>query len=228
MNLSDSQPKPRFSFRRNSPVEMIHPCNLLSYGSAISGILALQWAPLSSAPQSVLCIALASSAILDSLDGKFARLFPRSAEMKNFGMQLDNFIDLFAFGTLPWVSFALLHHTLAFPLPWTFWSAAFLHFLAAASRLGFYSIRAEKGDSKTFIGVPTTLIGMIWALVLGTHPGIMSPREATLLLVASAVAMVSPIRVPRPSTPVLIGLILGTLVLIAKAVHQIMLQTGLS
>jgi len=137
-------------------------------------------------------------------------------------MQLDNFIDLFVFGSVPWMAYALLHHTLAFPLSWTFWSAAFFYFIAAASRLGFYTIRAEKGESTVFIGVPTTMVGMLWSLIWGTHPGLMTPREATLLLLFSAIAMIAPVKIPRPNTPVLIAMIVSTLVLMTHATMKIL------
>ncbi len=169
-----------------------HPSNLLTYLSVLAGLAAIALAGrLGSWP--VAGGLLAFCALADTLDGRFARLFPRDRLRREFGIQIDSLSDSLNFGVVPVVClFLLLSLEDQVQALW-WWGAAFIYLLCAMTRLGAFNLKGA--ESPDFIGIPTTVAGLFWSSVFLLNPSV----EATaLLLVLTGVAMVSPIRIHRP------------------------------
>jgi CDP-diacylglycerol--serine O-phosphatidyltransferase len=179
-----------------APVRYLHVSNALSYLSLLAGLLAVIAAKdLSSWHLSGALITV--SVLLDTFDGRFARLFPRSSDQAVFGMELDSLVDAVVFGFVPVACLYLLldFGTSAAVRFW--WSgAAFIYLVSALTRLGCYNLLQAKEDH--FVGMPTTLA----ALLLSTFAlaGI-SPAVWGFALVCCACAMLAPFALPRPRGP---------------------------
>lgn len=169
-----------------------HPSNLVTYLSLLAGLLAIAAArELGSWPLSGALIAFC--ALADTCDGKFAHLFRRTDPQKAFGVQLDSLTDALTFGLVPVVCLYLLT---PFESAWTraVWSAAaFAYVLSAVTRLGAYNVHHE--EIPGFIGLPTTIAGLIWSSVFLAKP---SAATSSAVLLACGLAMVAFIPIPRP------------------------------
>jgi len=168
-----------------------HLSNLVTYLSLLAGLLAIvsakELGSLSAAGGLIALCALA-----DTLDGKFAQLFERTESQKQFGVQLDSLTDSFTFGLAPVVSFYFVVpiESLTARLIWL--AAAFFYLLSAITRLGRYNIST---DGSGFIGLPTTIAGLIWSSSLLAHPSV---DLSIWLFLGCGIAMVSSIPIPRP------------------------------
>jgi len=136
---------------------------------------------------------IALSALADTLDGRFARLFKQRAEHHNpFGVQLDSLTDALAFGLVPVVSYYLLGSFESLPLRLVWLAAAFFYVTCAITRLGVYNL--QRHEHPGFIGLPTTVAGLIWSSLFLFKPSILF---STIMLLACGVAMVSFIPISR-------------------------------
>lgn len=175
-----------------SPVRYFALSNLLSYVSLLCGLGAVitsrelrSW--------EVAGFLIAVSAFADTFDGKFASRFPRTEIEKAFGVQLDSLVDAVSFGVVPVVCLSTLIQIESLSA-WTLWiGAASFYALCALTRLGFYNLHRE--HSSGFIGLPTTLAGLLWSTLFLAHPSAMITIP---LLAGIGLAMVSFIPVPRP------------------------------
>ena len=180
-----------------SPLHCLHPSNALTYASLLAAVSALVFAADSrTGPAAAL---IASAVILDTFDGRFARLFRRSEMQRALGGQLDSLSDAIAFGIVPPVCVALASST---PLHLAWGAAAFLFAAAAISRLAFYNVVHEDGTG--FVGVPAPVAALIWTTAMLTSPG---AATSAAVFIATAILMVMPISIPRPR-----GLALGAFV----------------
>ena len=142
--------------------------------------------------------------LLDVVDGALARWLGATSR---FGAELDSLADLVAFGVAP----AVLAFSLSHPvdgggeaiLPaWLLGLSAGGYTLAAALRLARFNARPEGSQRDGFLGLPTTLAGLIVAtsvilLEQGGTPWFISGSEfILLLLIGLAAAMVSHLPVP--------------------------------
>ncbi len=171
-----------------------HLSNTLTYLSLLAAFAAM----LSAKRLDRLSVAgalIAFCALADLLDGKFARLFNRTKDQEQFGAQLDSLADAVAFGLAPVVSFYLLVSFESFTAQMIWSAAAFLYVLCAIPRLAFYNIHHDECSS--FIGLPTTIAGLIWSSFLLAHPSV---DLSIWLLLGCGIAMVSSIPIPRPRT----------------------------
>jgi CDP-diacylglycerol--serine O-phosphatidyltransferase len=168
-----------------------HSSNLLSYLSLLAGLIAIisSYESKTLGPAGAL---IAFCALADLLDGKFASRFARSREEKAFGLQLDSLVDAIVFGLAPIACFysALFFTDITARVIWL--AAAFFYLLCAVTRLGAYNVES---DHSRFIGVPTTLAGLIWSSFFFLKPSI---PLSIALLIGCGLAMVSPIRIARP------------------------------
>jgi CDP-diacylglycerol---serine O-phosphatidyltransferase len=136
--------------------------------------------------------------ILDTLDGRIARLTHTASE---FGVQLDSLADVITFGVAP----AMLCYQWAFLnferhiIDRTGWLACFLFTVCAASRLARFNVQTTVvHDKKYFIGMPTpAAAGMVASTVYcfperlnGEIPAII----ALLMMLVLSFLMVSKIR----------------------------------
>src|SRR5688572_15399467 len=86
--------------RPDSAIQFFHVSNAVTYVSVLSaGMAAL--AMLNLASPELAGYFLVLSTVADMLDGKFARLFDRTADQKSFGVQIDSLADAVAFGAVP-------------------------------------------------------------------------------------------------------------------------------
>jgi phosphatidylserine synthase len=85
----------------------IHPSNAVTYLSILAGLLAIV-AARDARSWSLTGTLIAVSAAADTLDGRFARLFPRNERPRRFGIELDCLADALTFGVVPVVALYLL------------------------------------------------------------------------------------------------------------------------
>jgi CDP-diacylglycerol--serine O-phosphatidyltransferase len=176
---------------KHSPLRAFHIANSITYLSLICGVggiaaAAEGWASATGA-------LIAASVIADTFDGRFARLFTRSSEERQFGIQLDSLSDAIAFGAAPALCMTLLSHQGATPMQAGRWIAVALFAACAITRLAFYNVTHEETDG--FVGLPAPVAALVWSSMLLTHPGSFT---SVGVLATTAVAMVLPLRIPRP------------------------------
>jgi CDP-diacylglycerol---serine O-phosphatidyltransferase len=106
-------------------------------------------------------IAILISMILDTLDGRVARM---TNTQSKFGAQYDSLADVVAFGMAP----ALVVFSWALQsLGNLGWVAAFVYVAAGALRLARFNVQLELVDKRYFIGLPIpaaagVMAGMVW------------------------------------------------------------------
>lgn len=93
-------------------------------------------------------VAILVSAILDSLDGKIARL---TGTTSRFGVEFDSLSDLVAFGVTPGT---LVYAWALRPFDKLGWLAAFLFVVCGALRLARFNVQISTIDSRKFNGLP--------------------------------------------------------------------------
>ncbi|CAN5785819.1 hypothetical protein BH18ACI5_BH18ACI5_25020 [soil metagenome] len=178
-----------------SPWRAFHRANALTYASLCAAIAAIGCAAAGRAAGAGACVAIA--VIADTFDGRFARIFKRSAVQRAIGVQLDSLSDAIAFGIAPVVCAALLT---AGPDHWTpmlltfWWTSAAAYAACAITRLAFYNLMHE--DSAGFVGLPVPVAALVWATALLLAPG---PAVSIALFATTAAAMVLPLPIPRPT-----------------------------
>lgn len=175
-----------------SPLAAFHRANALTYLSLLASVAAIAAAFRGSASLAGALIAVA--VIADTFDGRFARMFARSAGERALGVQLDSLSDAIAFGIAPCLCMALLAPVGSVWMEMAWWTASFAFAAAAITRLAFYNVTQEEAHG--FIGLPVPVAALIWSSVLLTNPGV---GVATLVMLATAAAMVAPLAVPRPT-----------------------------
>lgn len=108
------------------------------------------------------CIAIFCAAVLDSLDGRVARM---TNAQSAFGEQMDSLSDMVSFGAAP----ALIVYIWAFKdMGKLGWIPAFVYISGAALRLARFNVNIGVVDKRFFQGLPSPaaaaiVIGMIWA-----------------------------------------------------------------
>lgn len=166
-----------------SPLDALHPSNLLTYASLAAGLAAVGAALDGTAAGAGALIAVA--VLLDTFDGRFARRFTRSRLQHQVGVQLDSLADAIAFGAAP-VICTWLTSGPAF-------ATSVLYAACAITRLAFYNVTEDTRDG--FVGLPVPVAALLWATGLLWRPG---AGLATTLAAATAIMMVLPIPIPRP------------------------------
>ncbi len=109
------------------------------------------------------CIGICCAAVLDSLDGRVARM---TNTQSAFGEQMDSLPDMVSFGAAP----ALIVYEWALKgLGKAGWIAAFVYCACAALRLARFNTNIGIVDKRYFQGLPSpaaaaVLIGFIWVM----------------------------------------------------------------
>jgi CDP-diacylglycerol--serine O-phosphatidyltransferase len=174
-----------------SPASFVHISNTLTYVSLLMGVGSIAAALAGSADAAGALIAAA--AIADTFDGWFARRFTRSPELASMGVQLDSLADAVTFGIAPIVVAGILFRPTGGG-EWIWWGAAFIYAACALTRLGFYNV--WHGEISGFVGLPTPVAALFWSSLLLLNAG---PVALTLVALTTSVAMIAPVRIPRPS-----------------------------
>jgi CDP-diacylglycerol--serine O-phosphatidyltransferase len=175
-----------------SPISVIHISNAVTYLSLLMGVGSIA-AALSGSAEAAGAL-IAAAAIADTFDGRFARRFARSPELVSMGVQLDSLADAVTFGIAPVIVAGVLFRPAGGAAKWLWWAAAFVYVACALTRLGFYNIsQAETGG---FVGLPTPVAALFWSTMFLLNTG---PVALALVSVTTAVAMIAPLRIERPS-----------------------------
>jgi len=109
------------------------------------------------------CIAIFCAAVLDSLDGRVARM---TNAQSAFGEQMDSLSDMVSFGAAP----ALIVYIWALKdLGKAGWIPAFVYISGAALRLARFNVNNSVVDKRFFQGLPSPaaaalVIGLIWVM----------------------------------------------------------------
>ena len=141
----------------------------------------------------VAAIAIFVAMLLDSLDGRVARLTNTQTE---FGAQLDSLSDMVSFGIAPAL---VMYSWTLYSIGKTGWLIAFIYAVAVALRLARFNTQIGKADKRYFQGLACTpaagvMAGLIW---VGTeysfHPKFIATL-AGIISVLIAALMVSNFR----------------------------------
>ena len=109
------------------------------------------------------CIAIFAAAVLDSLDGRVARM---TNTQSAFGEQMDSLADMVSFGAAP----ALIVYQWALhDLGKLGWIPAFVYIAGAALRLARFNVNIGVVDKRFFQGLPSPaaaalVMGLIWVV----------------------------------------------------------------
>ena len=109
------------------------------------------------------CIAIFVAAVLDSLDGRVARM---TNAQSAFGEQMDSLSDMVSFGAAP----ALIVYIWGLKdLGKAGWIPAFVYIAGAALRLARFNVNIGVVDKRFFQGLPSpaaaaVVIGLIWVM----------------------------------------------------------------
>ena len=109
------------------------------------------------------CIAIFSAAVLDSLDGRVARM---TNAQSAFGEQMDSLCDMVSFGAAP----ALIVYIWALKdLGKAGWIPAFVYIAGAALRLARFNVNIAVVDKRFFQGLPSPaaaaiVMSLIWVM----------------------------------------------------------------
>jgi CDP-diacylglycerol--serine O-phosphatidyltransferase len=109
-----------------------------------------------------ICILVA--AVLDSLDGRIARL---TGTESDFGRELDSLADVVTFGVAP----ALVAHFWGLQeLPRAGWLIPLFYLAATATRLARFNVQTTHVDSRWFVGLPSPAAAGVVATFLIIAP----------------------------------------------------------
>jgi CDP-diacylglycerol---serine O-phosphatidyltransferase len=109
------------------------------------------------------CLAIFASMVLDSLDGRVARM---TNTQSAFGEQMDSLADMVSFGAAP----ALIAYEWSLKgLGRWGWIAAFVYCACAALRLARFNVNTAVVDKRYFQGLPSPaaaalVMGLIWVV----------------------------------------------------------------
>ena len=138
---------------------------ILTYLSLISSVFGMTRAIHGDYKLAIFCLAF--SGICDAFDGRVARTKKnRTADEKNFGIQLDSLCDMFCFGVFPAIICYLLGVRGALGV-----MLVMFYCLCAVARLAFFNVLegkrqlTEGGANKTYRGLPVTAISMIFPVM---------------------------------------------------------------
>ena len=164
----------------------------------------------------LLCLMICG--MIDTFDGRIARSKKdRTEEGKLFGIQIDSLNDLVCFGVLP--------VSIGFSLGMTGGASRMilsLFALAALIRLAYFNVLEEKRQRETaaerisYMGLPVTTVSVVmpFFFLLSEYLGISHTPVFTVVLLALAVAFITPLKVRKLKLP---GIILAGIVVIAEA-----------
>ena len=190
------------------PAGTIHVSNLVTYLALLAGCGAAYLA-VTAHHRAAAGAFMAVAVIADTFDGLFARLFDRTGFQSAFGVQLDSLADAVTCGFVPIIVLASDSTPATGGAALAWWACAFLYALAAITRLGYYNL--THGNGPWFVGLPAPFCALVISTSLLWSPHALA---ASLSLVCCAVAMVAPVRLPRPRAVGLAAFVGWALVLV--------------
>ena len=169
----------------NAPIHDIHVSNLVTYAALAAAVAAVILA-IDGYGVHLAAAAIGVAAIADTFDGRFARLFRRTARQAQCGREIDSLVDAVAFGAAP-VVVVFAATGPATPLDAV---AAVFYVLCAVTRLTYYNVA---DDESRFVGVPAPAAALVCATAL-----LLPSWAGAWPLVIAGAAMIAPIAIPRP------------------------------
>lgn len=166
--------------------------NMLTTVSMFLGFLAIVWA--GNGKFEGACLAILVSALMDSLDGKVARLTNTASE---FGVQYDSLADLIAFGLAP--AFLLWHWQLH-NIGRAGLAAAFIYTACGAMRLARFNVSTATIGKRFFVGLPipaagcTVLTFVFFSKIIPDSLNDILPYASLILAICCGLLMISRIR----------------------------------
>jgi len=128
---------------------------------------------------------IAIAAILDTLDGRVARLANATSQ---FGVEFDSLSDIVSFGMAP----ALMFYVWGLQsLGRVGWLTAFIFLVCCSARLARFNIRVETAaaDPRFFVGMPTPASACLLAAVVFALPEPVTDRRIAVLLMVMTVTV---------------------------------------
>jgi CDP-diacylglycerol--serine O-phosphatidyltransferase len=175
--------------------------NLLTYLSVGASALGIAFTD-GPATRSWAGLGIALAIAFDLLDGRFARLFPRTESDQRFGIEIDSLADVIAFGVAPPICMVTVAVATGPAGRALLLAAAIFYVLCIVTRLAHFNVfQAETGG---FIGLPSNMPALICAVLLVWVPG---PLLTAVVLVAGGAATVGGFWIPRPNRVVLYTLL---------------------
>lgn len=187
-------------------------------------------------------IAVFVAALLDSMDGRVARL---TRTQTDFGVQYDSLSDLVSFGLAPALVLYTwsLHSLGAYGVAWgrLGWAAAFIYAACAALRLARFNTQAGVADKRYFQGLASpaaagVCMAFVWAMhkdgVSGETLCFVTPFLAIVvgLLMVSRVRYVSFKTLPENERVTFLWIIAAVLILVLLTIdtaHVLLAVLGL-
>ena len=171
--------------------------NLFTTAAFFSGFYAIVAATNDKFEQAAVAVFVAM--VLDSLDGRIARMTNTQSE---FGAEYDSLADLASFGLAPALVMYEWSLSSLRDISWQMgklgWLAAFIYAVAAALRLARFNTKASSTDKRYFQGLPSpsaaaVIVGMVWVCFDADIEGAKVVHLAWPLTVITGVLMVSKI-----------------------------------
>lgn len=201
-----------------SPASQFRVANLLTYLGVSAAALGLAF---TSGPETRFWggAGIALAVAFDLFDGRFARLFPRTADEQRIGVEIDSLADVISFGVVPPLCLLRVAPAATFVDRAILVSAAVAYLICILTRLAHFNIfQANTGG---FIGLPSDMPPLICAVLLLAVP---DPWVSALVLLVGGAAAVGGFHIPRPN-PVTLYSILAIALVVASA-HLWRLITG--
>ena len=181
---------------------------ILTYISLLISAVGIGFAVTGDPFTALLC--LLASGICDMFDGKIARTRKKSTEEeKRFGIQLDSLCDIVCFGVLPASVAVSMTSAAALCDRIAVWAVSGLYILCALIRLAYFNVteetrQATEGGRRThFMGVPVTTAAVIFPLFYALSvlaPAPLAPWLYPAVILITAVAFITPVKVRKPHT----------------------------
>ena len=147
-------------------------------------------------------ICLMISGVCDMFDGKIASTMVRTRQEKCFGIQIDSLSDLVCFGVLP----AVFVCQAASENKWSF-AISGVYLLCTLIRLAWFNVDEEERQATSqqprtvYLGLAVTTAALLLPLLTGLcgMAGWSLTWAAPLLLLAMAVAFLTPFQLKKPA-----------------------------
>ena len=177
-------------------------CNLITYLGVFFGVLSMYFSFTKMAFSDAVYVryalaCLVASGVCDMFDGKFARMFKRTKEEKEFGVQLDSLCDTFCFLAVPVVFMMSLGMTnVVSVIVYT------IFMICGVSRLGYFNVKSADSEKaiKTYQGLPVTSTAATFPLLGLLHTVVSATAFEYLYLgltLLTAILMVINIKIPK-------------------------------
>ena len=196
---------------------------VLTYVSLMISILGMTQAVGGNFRIAILCLAI--SGLCDMFDGKIARTKKNRTEMeKQFGIQIDSLCDVICFGALPIV----ICYCLGMKKPLGILILS-LYGVASVIRLAFFNVTEEKRQKETeqnreyYQGLPITSMAAIlpFLYLMRVHIHIEFVYVLHFTVAVVGVLFISNIKVKKPKNPIVMLMVIGIALAIAKMFHWI-------